>query len=207
MRKPVRIPAILIASLLSSIAFISNALATSLLLNPDQGKSPAKESEDKGNSNHGPVKDTNFFTNLGIGGAVGWTHNLGRTRVETATAPNGIVRIDEDKNNLARLWVETHTWVHEWGDTGDKDKRRWGTGPFVGVAVGSNFVDAVGAGWMIGRRYGTTNTSFNFAIGGALELNAKVLGTELKRIGRFQLVKQPFERELHQLEVYSHYFL
>lgn len=135
------------------------------------------ETKPKGKDEPPSATDSNFFKNLGIGGAVGWTHNLGRTRVETVSAPNGIVRIDQDKNNLARLWVETHTWVHEW-DLIDKDtkKYRWGHGPFVGVAVGSNFVDAVGAGWMIGRRYGDSNTSFNFAIGGALELNAKVLG-------------------------------
>jgi hypothetical protein len=29
---------------------------------------------------------------------------------------------------------------------------------------------------MVGRRYADSNTSFNFGIGGALELNAKVLG-------------------------------
>lgn len=122
--------------------------------------------------------DGNWFNRLGVGGAVGWTHNLGRTRVESASVVNGIVRIDAKQNDTVRPWVEVHSW---WWESEDSEKARakWGLGPFIAVAPGSNFVDAVGGGLMFGRKYkkdATSNLSFNLSVGGALELNAKVLG-------------------------------
>lgn len=119
----------------------------------------------------------NWFNKLGVGGAVGWTHNLGRTRVSNASVVSGIVRVDAQQNDTVRPWVEAHAWFWEWGGTEDKPK--WGLGPFVAVAPGANFVDAVGGGLMLGRKYRTesdSNLSFNLSIGGALELNGKVLG-------------------------------
>nr|WP_281719453.1 hypothetical protein [Nitrosomonas nitrosa] len=142
----------------------------------DKGKAEDSSTEEAGEKTNGY-----FFTNLGIGGAIGWTHNLGRSRVEQVSAPNGIVRIDEDRNNLARPWVEFHTWLWE----SKKDllgglctkERQCGIGPFVAVAPGGNFVDAVGAGIMVGRKLDSmSNVSFNFSVGGALELDSKVLG-------------------------------
>jgi len=122
-------------------------------------------------------KSENWFNKLGVGGAIGWTHNLGRSRVEEASVVDGVVRVDAKQNDSVRPWVEVHAWFNEWGGT--TARPRWGLGPFVAVAPGSNFVDAVAMGVMLGRKYkteGNSNLSFNLAIGGALELNAKVLG-------------------------------
>ena len=97
--------------------------------------------------------------------------------MDEVSVVNGVVRVDAKQNDSVRPWVEVHAWFAEWGGTLEKPK--WGLGPFVAVAPGSSFVDAVGMGVMLGRKYQTVannNLSFNLSIGGALELNAKVLG-------------------------------
>jgi hypothetical protein len=38
-----------------------------------------------------------MFRNLGFGLGIGWTHNLGPQRIESATAVNGLVRVDAEK--------------------------------------------------------------------------------------------------------------
>ena len=119
-----------------------------------------------------------------MGGAVGWTHNLGRTIVKSASIQNGLVRIDSQQNDQVRPWIEVHAWFVEWGraektDQNPKPRPQWGFGPFVAVAPGANFVDAVAMGAMIGRKYRTdsdSNLSFNLAFGAALNLNQQVLG-------------------------------
>jgi hypothetical protein len=134
-----------------------------------------------------PPSEGNFFTKLGVGGAVGWTHNLGKTIVKGASSPNGIVRIDSEQNDQVRPWVEVHAWFYEWNEWGGMDegdplaaekKNRWGIGPFVAVAPGANFVDSVAMGIMLGRKYKTeseSNLSFNLAVGAALNLNQQSL--------------------------------
>ena len=134
-----------------------------------------------------PPPEGNFFTKLGVGGAVGWTHNLGKTIVKGASSPNGIVRIDSEQNDQVRPWVEVHAWFYEWNEWGGMDandplaaekKNRWGIGPFFAVAPGANFVDSVAMGLMLGRKYKTeseSNLSFNLAVGAALNLNQQTL--------------------------------
>ena len=142
--------------------------------------------------------DENWFAKLGVGGAVGWTHNLGRTIVKSASIQNGLVRIDSQQNDQVRPWIEVHAWFVEWGraektDQNPKPRPQWGFGPFVAVAPGANFVDAVAMGAMIGRKYRTdsdSNLSFNLAFGAALNLNQQVLGEDLMRINLHRLVKR-----------------
>ena len=45
-----------------------------------------------------------LFQNVGFGLGVGWTHNLGPRRVESVSVtPTRIVRIDDERNDLARV--------------------------------------------------------------------------------------------------------
>lgn len=111
---------------------------------------------------------------LGFGLGLGWTHNLGARRVESVSVVNRIVRIDEERNDSVRVMPEVHLWIDRW------DEQRWSWGPFLAVAPGSRIVDAVGGGLMLGYRPHRTNQySFNFGIGGTLDLDARVLGDGL----------------------------
>jgi hypothetical protein len=115
-----------------------------------------------------------LFQNLGFGLGLGWTHNLGARRVESVTVVNGIVRIDNEQNDLVRFMPELHLWLDRW------DEQRWGWGPFLTVAPGSRVIDAVGFGLMIGYRpHEADQYSFNLGIGGTLDLDARVLGDGL----------------------------
>ncbi len=112
-----------------------------------------------------------FIQNLGFGLGLGWTHNLGPRRVESVSVTNRIVRIDNERNDLMRVMPEVHLWIDRW------DEQRWSWGPFLALAPGSRIIDAVGGGLMVGYRPHHTNQySFNFAIGGTLDLDTRVLG-------------------------------
>lgn len=108
---------------------------------------------------------------IGIGLALGWTHNLGPRRVESVSVVNRIVRIDDERNDLLRVMPELHVWIDRW------DEQRWSWGPFLAVAPGSRIIDAVGGGLMLGYRpHRSDRYSFNLGIGGTLDLDARVLG-------------------------------
>ena len=105
---------------------------------------------------------------------MGWTHNLGPRRVDSVTVVNGVVRIDNEQNDLVRFMPEMHIWLDRW------DEQRWGWGPFLAVAPGSRVIDAIGFGLMIGYRpHQTDQYSFNLGIGGTLDLDTRVLGDGL----------------------------
>lgn len=121
-----------------------------------------------------PTEGHWIFRNIGFGVGVGWTHNLGERRIESATVVNRIVRIQDERNDLVRFMPEVHLWMDQW------DEQRWSWGPFLAVAPGSNFVDAVGFGLLLGYRARSTDQyTFNLGIGGVLDLNAQVLGDGL----------------------------
>lgn len=112
-----------------------------------------------------------MIQNIGFGLGLGWTHNLGPRRVESVTVVNRIVRIDDERNDLVRVMPEVHLWVDRW------DEQRWSWGPFLAVAPGSRIIDAVGGGLMVGYRpHRNDHYSFNFGIGGTLDLDARILG-------------------------------
>ncbi len=138
-----------------------------LVLSPDSSKG-GKDSS--GN-------DPNFiFKNLGIGGAIGWTHNLGDRRVETVNVVNNIVRVQDDRNDLIRFMPEVHLWATKFRDD------TIGLGPFFALAPGPKFVDAVALGVMLGYRAKNTDQySFNLGVGATLDLDTKVLGDGITR--------------------------
>ena len=104
-----------------------------------------------------PPTETNprpwLFQNFGFGLGFGWTHNLGARRVDSVTVVNGIVRIDNERNDLVRFMPEIHVWIDRW------DEQRWSWGPFLTVAPGARIVDAVGFGLMMGYRPHRTITT------------------------------------------------
>ena len=115
-----------------------------------------------------------LFQNVGFGLGLGWTHNLGARRVESVSVTNRIVRIDDERNDLVRAMPEVHLWIDRW------DEQRWSWGPFLAVAPGSRIIDAVGGGLMVGYRPQRSDQySFNFGIGGILDLDTQVLGDGL----------------------------
>ena len=116
-------------------------------------------------------QDPWLFHNVGFGLGLGWTHNLGARRVDSVTVVNRIVRIDDERNDLVRVMPEVHLWIDRW------DEQRWSWGPFLTVAPGSQIIDAVGCGLMMGYRpHQSDRYSFNFGIGGTLDFDARVLG-------------------------------
>ena len=166
---------IVIATLL-----VSGVTLPSLLLAAGDKTNPVATSQGNKQTILKPPSPPGLDFKWGVGGAVGWTHNLGRTRVGDVSSPNGIVRIDSDENDLVRPWIEFHTWFKEWKDFDSwvlscNENYPCAMGPFVGAALGNKFVDAVGIGLMFGKKMGD-HLSFNIAVGGALELNSKVLG-------------------------------
>ena len=94
--------------------------------------------------------------------------------MKSVTVVNGMVRIDNERNDLVRFMPEMHIWIDRW------DEQRWSWGPFLTVAPGSRIIDAVGFGLMMGYRpHQTDQYSFNFGIGGTLDLDTRVLGDGL----------------------------
>lgn len=121
-----------------------------------------------------PSRVPSIFQNLGFGLGLGWTHNLGPRRVDSATVVNRIVRIDSEHNDLVRFMPEVHLWLDRW------DEQRWSWGPFLAIAPGSRVIDAVGFGLLLGYRpHRVSQYSFNLGIGGTLDLDARVLGDGL----------------------------
>nr|MBA2486334.1 ankyrin repeat domain-containing protein [Nitrospira sp.] len=143
----------------------------------DRPPTPTRSAAVPDRTDESPTEESRrpwMFQNFGFGLGLGWTHNLGSRRVDSVTVVNGIVRIDNERNDLVRFMPEMHIWIDRW------DERRWSWGPFLAVAPGSRVIDAVGFGLMIGYRpHQLDQYSFNFGIGGTLDLDARVLGDGL----------------------------
>ncbi len=138
---------------------------------------PMVLSSDAPNSKAVATNDPGFiFKNLGIGGAIGWTHNLGSRRVETVDVVNNIVRIQDERNDLIRFMPEVHLWAAKFRED------TIGIGPFFALAPGQKFVDAFALGIMFGYRAKNTDQySFNVGVGAMLDLDTKVLGDGITR--------------------------
>ena len=160
------------------------ALTSPQLLSAEEPTKPVTETAPRAGRSTTPLDRTGefrtaehrspWFQNVGFGLGLGWTHNLGPRRVDSVTVVNGVVRIDNEQNDLVRFMPEMHIWLDRW------DEQRWGWGPFLAVAPGSRVIDAIGFGLMIGYRpHQTDQYSFNLGIGGTLDLYTTVLGDGL----------------------------
>lgn len=162
-------------------------------------ESKEAKSADGGDNNNG--NDDSFWKNLGFGVGLSLTANLGSDeRVKSASLDaNGLVRVDEEEDAIARLVLETHYFgdcrkflgIEEenlkgilyplsWLGAFAKNDGDCGIGPFVAVQSGDDeIIDAVGIGLMIGfKRTANKNdtSSFNLGIGYIVDPDETVLG-------------------------------
>jgi len=135
---------------------------------------------------------TQQFGGLTLGVGLSLTHDLGKNdRIIKADVVGGVVRVTEEKNDLARIMLELHYFFTPLIQP--LDKTWWGHGPFVAIAPGTTekVIDAIGVGWMVGfrnriwdaekRAYtGWAATSWNFGIGFVVDANSKILGDGIR---------------------------
>lgn len=129
------------------------------------------------------------FAGISFGVGLSYTHDLGKSdRIKSAQVDeNGIVRVDDEENDIARIMLESHyffappgrfLWIE--GLENEKDIIRWGWGPFIAVQPGSEeIIEAIGAGIMVGfkRDRGENEfSSWNIGIGGIVDPNVRTLG-------------------------------
>src|SRR5262245_26871709 len=128
--------------------------------------------------------DANKKTFAGIDWGVGPSLTIdtgSNDRVEGASLdPNGVVRVDDENNEVVRLTLETH-YFFQTEDThflGLVDPKLWGWGPFVAIQPGEDeIIDAIGFGVMCGFRYEEDKpASFNVGLGMMVDPNVQVLG-------------------------------
>jgi len=126
-------------------------------------------------------KSAEKFKGLGFGVALSYTHDLGkRNRVVDASIVNGVVRVNEENNDIVRFMLETHYFFPFTSDHWYGDKGKGGWGPFVAfepASDGGGPIRSIGAGIMFGwRRDKARSDSFNFGIGAIMDSSVKVLG-------------------------------
>jgi|GEM_PF-1265436 len=123
---------------------------------------------------------TRKFAGISFGVGASLTIDIGNEdRVESATAVNGIVRVEKSKNSIPRVILESHYFfLPDWKFLGLVEKQYWGWGPFLALQPGSNdIIDAIGWGIMVGFRRNLESTvSWNFGCGMIVDPNAKILG-------------------------------
>lgn len=120
--------------------------------------------------------------NLGVGFGVVMDVG-GRDRVESATAVNGVVRVDRKRNIEPRLVSEIHyLLLPPLTFLGISQPGDWGIGPFAAIQSSStDLLDSFGLGLMLGFR-ATENHSqaFTIGVGVIYDRGAKVLGGGLR---------------------------
>jgi hypothetical protein len=137
-----------------------------------------------------PVKQN--FGGLSLGVGLGLTINADRvSRVTSASAVNGIVRVTGTSDAVAGIVLESHYFFVPNRDFATVPQGAWGHGPFVAIVAGSsgsNVISAFALGWMIGLREPTWNyvnnnwkatygsSSWNFGLGVRIDPSVQVLG-------------------------------
>jgi hypothetical protein len=136
------------------------------------------------------LPNTKPFGGLTMGVGLSLTHDLGwNDRITKAQIVNNIVRVDEERNDLARIMLELHYFFTPDRNFGPIGPHNWGHGPFIAIEPSKeNVIGAIGLGWMIGFRNNKgswdkgvwqdrwDNTSWNFGIGFVVDPNSKILG-------------------------------
>lgn len=116
------------------------------------------------------ANDDGEFDKFGFGAGISFAWDLGDDkRIDSASVVDGIVRVDDEGNGLARLTLEAHYFFN---------KGWWGHGPFIAIQPGTDeVIDTIGAGWMVGfRKDKSAETSFNLGFGVVADPNVSVLG-------------------------------
>ena len=121
------------------------------------------------------------FAGLNFGMGVSLTIESGaHSRVKDAAIIDGVVRVTDEDDKLARVLLESHYFfMPEHSFMKLVKPGQWGWGPFIALQPGTDeVIEAAGGGLMIGfRRPGdASGSSWNIGIGGVSDLNVKVLG-------------------------------
>lgn len=153
---------------------------------------PTKETEPK-KENVKQNDGSKEFAGLRFGVGLSLTQDSGtRQRVETAELVNGVVRITNENDALARIMLESHYFFTPEFNFGINTQNSvfgvkagsWGWGPFVAVQPGSKeIIEAIGFGFMLGFKRNNENadpgSSWNFGLGYVVDPNVQVLGDGL----------------------------
>lgn len=122
------------------------------------------------------------FAGLNFGVGISLTIDGGdNRRVKEASIVDGLVRVVDEDDKLARVLLESHYFfvAKKPLPGGLLDAGEWGWGPFIALQPGTDeVIEALGAGLMIGfrRPNDASGGSWNIGIGGVSDLNVKVLG-------------------------------
>jgi hypothetical protein len=127
------------------------------------------------------------LSGFGFGIGISLTIDTGENdRIKSAEVDaNGIIRVSEEQNKIARFVLETHYFFTPKNSFFKLvDGGQWGHGPFICIQPGDNIIDAVGAGWMIGFKRKPTPSglgpeAFNLGVGVVVDPRVQVLGDGL----------------------------
>jgi hypothetical protein len=139
-----------------------------------------------------PAPAKQNFGGLSLGVGLGLTLNADKvSRVTSASAVNGIVRVTGTSDAVAGIVLESHYFFVPNRDFATVPQGAWGHGPFVAIVAGSsgsNVISAYALGWMIGLREPTWtyvnnswkatygSSSWNFGVGVRIDPSVQVLG-------------------------------
>jgi len=115
----------------------------------------------------------NTFAGVKFGVGFSYTLDLGSNdRIREADVVDGIVRVSDEENGIARILLELHYFFHTW----DSDRR--GIGGFMAIQPGKDdIIDAIGFGVLFGFRLNNTLAdSWNIGFGVIIDPNARILG-------------------------------
>ncbi len=127
------------------------------------------------------------FAGLKFGVGLSLTHDLGENnRVGSASLVNGIVRVDDENNDIARIMLESHYFFKQskpftlFNSNVKVPSEQWGRGPFVAIQPGTDeVIEAISLGMMWGFKKSPNpadKRSWNIGIGAVVDPNVKVLG-------------------------------
>lgn len=144
-------------------------------------RAAAPEARDSANESGG----TRQFGGLEFGVGISFTLDIGTSdRISDAELVNGIVRVRDENNGVARIMLESHyLFVQNRRGPFGTPSGRWGHGPFIALQPGTDdIIEAIGIGWMLGFRRPVppdgedTGQSFNLGFGIVVDPNTRILG-------------------------------
>jgi hypothetical protein len=122
------------------------------------------------------------FAGINFGVGISVSKDIGdRCRIGGASLDeNGVVRVDKETNDIARVMLESHYFFVPRKKTflGLTPAGQWGHGPFIALQPGTDeIVEAIGFGWMVGfRKPSNASDSWNIGFGYIVDPSVTVLG-------------------------------
>lgn len=122
------------------------------------------------------------FAGLSFGVGISLTFDTGKdSRIEAASIVDGIVRVDNENDKVARVMLESHYFFvpeKKFMGLDGLVQGRWGWGPFVALQPGTDeIIEAIAVGFMVGfRRPEESGNSWNIGIGYVTDPNVNILG-------------------------------